>query len=154
MALKANMQATSAATLAFAQFHAAKISRGTDINDQHDGQLTLLGEFLHKGVTMHLAKFRRDIPIDGTNFVAWGWYCRTSSKFIPRPLNTLRYWPENVAATRPPRLQLETADFFENGAGGIHSGQEDRSARHHGTGSPAKMVSMICSLVFSSASAS
>src|SRR4051812_3285501 len=30
-----------------------------------------------------------------------GWYSRTSSKFIPRPLNTLRYCPANAVSMIP-----------------------------------------------------
>jgi len=46
-----------------------------------------------------------------------GWYSRTSSKFMPRPLNTLRYWPANAVSTRPFVLSSRWRIFFKISSG-------------------------------------
>ena len=117
---------------------AAEISRRAHIHDEHHGELALLREFLHEGV----AHARGHIPIDRADFIA-GLILAHFVEVHPAPLEDAVVIARENGLHETLGLDLERADFLED-FGGIH----------HGTGSPAKMRSMIVSLVIFSASAS
>src|SRR5687768_16858629 len=55
-----------------------------------------------------------------------GWYSRTSSKFIPRPLKTLRYWPAKAACTMPRVLSSSLRIFLRISRGDSVTNDERR----------------------------
>src|SRR5262249_15619407 len=146
--------------VAFRLRGAAKISGSAHIHDKHYCQLAFLGEFFHKSA----AHPRSDVPIDRANFVAW-----LILAYVFKIHSTTFENAVVIAGERgfdqTARFDFKRANLLKDFGRGFRAlvipsgakrsrGIQLTGGRHHGTGSPAKIRSMMVSLVTASASAS
>ena len=148
MALKASTQATSAASSRLLSSIAAEFPRRAHIHHQHDRQLALLGEFLHERIPVHLAEPRRHVPVDRAHLVARRVFAHLL-EVHPAALEDAPVLPRKRRRDQPARLQFDVRIFS-----GCRLESACACIVTYGTGRPAKMRSMIVSLVTLSASAS
>ena len=151
--------------LAFRLRGAPEISRRAHIDNQNHRKLAFLCKFFH----ICGAQTRRHIPINRSNFIAWLIFADILKIHSATFENTVVIAREG-GLDQTARFDFECADFFQYVRGGLRATVIPSGTKrgrgiplyslqlhltaHHGTGSPAKIRSMIVSLVTDSASAS
>src|ERR1700733_684229 len=130
--------------IAFAQARRSEISGCADVHQQQDREFALLGEFLDE----RPAGARRDIPVDGSHFIARAVFAH----FVEVHAAALEYrlvGAGQAVVDHAARADLELAHAAHHGLVGFAA-----ILRHYGTGSALSIFSMTFSEEIFSASAS